>query len=89
MSLSGTAARVWEASWPALALAAGLAVGAGITWLGMLAGSSADSPGATGERLAHWARRYCELSDQDRVEAERALFYQLPDRVRVTVDCAR
>jgi hypothetical protein len=89
VSVAGLAARVWDVTWPALALAAGLAVGAGITWLGMLAGSAEDSPGGVGKRLAHGAKLYCQLPDEGRVEAERALFYQLPDRVRVTVDCAR
>jgi hypothetical protein len=91
MSLPGVAARVWDATSPALTLVAGLATGAGLAWLGMLAGLDEDRPGGVGKRLAHWARLYCELSDANRVEAERALFYGLPgdDRVRVTVACAR
>jgi hypothetical protein len=91
LTLPGALARVWDVTWPALALVAGLALGAGIAWLGMQAGLAEDRPGEVGKRLAHGAKLYCQLPDEGRAEAERRLFYELPsdDRVRVTVECAR
>lgn len=77
----------WEGWWPLLPFGAGLRTGAGLFWLGM----RAESPSYAADRLAYWAKRYCQMSDVGRALVDRGLFYQLPSSggVVLRVECAR